>query len=77
MQAVADEHFHNNILAMKKKFNIKIGKMQGHSDGVSRVSNAYGSTAEGAHKKDKIYTTVLPSVRLNLGSSGPRKLKFE
>jgi hypothetical protein len=29
---------------------------QGRSDGVSRVSNAYGPTAEGGPPKEKIYT---------------------
>ncbi len=29
--------------------------MQGRSDGVSRVSNAYGPTAEGAHQRENLH----------------------
>jgi hypothetical protein len=32
----------------------KLAVIQGRSDGVSRISNAYGTTAQGAHQRKKV-----------------------
>jgi hypothetical protein len=42
-----------------QNINYKIYQNQGRSDGVSRVRNAYGPTAEGGPSEEKIYTRYL------------------
>ncbi len=61
----------------------KINSKQGRSDGVSRVSNAYGPTAEGGPPKAKFYTRYSKKIAkirkikiLDVLLMGPRKPRY-
>ncbi len=71
------------VQAVAEKSLGKVGQFQGRSDGVSRVSNAYGATAEGGPPEEKVYTKYFKKLPkegklliLDVLLTGPRDTRY-